>query len=232
MDSGRWLRLYACLEESECYRDSGLLHTWIHLLIQAKKAERPAGAGDASSLKPGQLRITTRQLAEATGVHQTTAMRRLHTLRSCNQIASETHRDYTLVTILNWPRYQPEWVDDASETHRKRIAGASETHHSGELELVPRTKREPEGFAPWYEGQYPHRVKRPDAAKAFGQVNPDPEALRVGTQRWVDHWSKQADPRIPYPATFLRARQWEDDPKPQLNGHRRITAQPIIRSRS
>jgi len=76
----------------------------------------------------------------------------------------------------------------------------------------PKPPTEPPGFAPWYETQYPRRVKRPDAAKAFRQVTPDPGALRDGTLRWVRFWTERDTPpdRIPYPASFLRARQWED----------------------
>lgn len=63
---------------------------------------------------------------------------------------------------------------------------------------------------------YPNRKKRPDAAKAFAKHNPTRsllDAILAGIERhragrkWLDGY-------IPHPATWLNAREWEDDPEP------------------
>jgi len=66
------------------------------------------------------------------------------------------------------------------------------------------------GFDEFYTA-YPRKVKRPDAEKAWRQVNGDGYlvAILTGLARWRPHWEGRY---TPYPATFLRGRQWQDDP--------------------
>ena len=65
---------------------------------------------------------------------------------------------------------------------------------------------------------YPKRTAKPDALKAWIKLKPD-EALcsgiitAVNRQRGEPQWLKNNGEFIPYPATYLRARRWEDDPE-------------------
>lgn len=66
--------------------------------------------------------------------------------------------------------------------------------------------------------KYPKKIKKTDAEAAFVKINPD-EALLSDMLKSVAEWEKsdqwQDSQFIPYPATWLNKRQWEDEvPKP------------------
>ena len=79
------------------------------------------------------------------------------------------------------------------------------------------------GFAQFYES-YPRKVKRPTAERAWMTLRPkggDQEArdkafgaILDGLDPWVEYWASEQTPKekIPYPATFLNGRQFEDTP--------------------
>lgn len=70
-------------------------------------------------------------------------------------------------------------------------------------------------FAKFWEA-YPKKQSKGDAEKAFNSINPDEllmgkilsAVLRAKTQ---DDWIKENGKYIPYPATWLRAKGWEDE---------------------
>ena len=81
------------------------------------------------------------------------------------------------------------------------------------------------GFGRWWAA-YPRRASKGDAEKAWRTLAPD-EALvdrivaaTVAAAR-RDRWREQGGRFVPYPATWLRARGWEDDdlqPAAAVNG--------------
>ncbi len=70
---------------------------------------------------------------------------------------------------------------------------------------------EPPEFVEFYDS-YPRKVKRPDALKAWRQVDASLclPAVLAGVERWR-HSSEWVGGKVHYPATFLRSRMWEDD---------------------
>ena len=99
----------------------------------------------------------------------------------------------------------------------------------GELSLVPvprktPTKRKPkqqieypQDFLAFWD-LYPRKVSKGDALKAWGQIlepRPTQETLAgaVETTRHSPRWLKDGGEYIPYPASWLRARCWEDEPE-------------------
>lgn len=65
--------------------------------------------------------------------------------------------------------------------------------------------------------KYPLKVSKQDALKAWSEIRPD-ETL---TDKMIDalewqtrqpRWLKDNGASVPYPATWLRGRRWEDEP--------------------
>jgi uncharacterized protein YdaU (DUF1376 family) len=81
-----------------------------------------------------------------------------------------------------------------------------------------RTDVRPNGFEDFWLA-YPRKVKRVDALKTWTKLNPDP-ALQLAISAGIirakagDGWRKDSGRFIPYPATWLNARQWEDEVPP------------------
>lgn len=64
---------------------------------------------------------------------------------------------------------------------------------------------------------YPKRVAKPEAFKAWLKLKPDAAlqqiiAIALARQRESEEWRREQGQFIPYPATYLRARRWEDEP--------------------
>jgi len=122
---------------------------------------------------------------------------------------------------------------DAKVTPKRRQGDAKVTPSRRQLD-APETETETEtetdkplgqtAFDRWWSA-YPKKVKKRDAEKAWGKLKPaDQEsavadvAVRVKTD---EQWTRDGGQYIPYPATYLRARQWEDEWSPAA------TADPV-----
>lgn len=121
------------------------------------------------------------------------------------------------------------WMRSACEVHAD-IASASafalEPTHSPSglvgMQSSPRRNGKPKhiesaAFVRFYETQYPRRLSRDDAAKAWRQVvrYPEDEALvEANTALWVKRWAAEDRDlkHLPYPATYLRAGTWREPP--------------------
>lgn len=69
---------------------------------------------------------------------------------------------------------------------------------------------------------YPKRRQKGDARKAWAKLNPSTELVQrminaLDWQRKQPDWTKDKGQFIPYPATWLRAEQWEDEPTDDLS---------------
>lgn len=68
---------------------------------------------------------------------------------------------------------------------------------------------------------YPRRKAKASAEKAFTKLNPDEELLNkmlkaIESQKQCDDWRKNGGQFIPYPATWLNQRRWEDEIEAEL----------------
>lgn len=66
-------------------------------------------------------------------------------------------------------------------------------------------------------GAYPRKVSKTDARKAFAKLIPDAALVEamiqaLDWQKRLPEWTKDGGRFIPYPATWLNARRWEDEP--------------------
>ena len=92
-----------------------------------------------------------------------------------------------------------------------RIQSESESESKSRRTSSPETDELFDAF--WKE--YPKKVKKPDAIKAWNKIPPltDPHDVIEGVLRWKksDQWTRDGGRYIPNPATWLNARQWEDE---------------------
>jgi hypothetical protein len=74
-----------------------------------------------------------------------------------------------------------------------------------------------EAFHQHFYPDYPRKVKPKDALKAWRALKPQTQeffnTIVAGLDRWVGYWERTGTPKdkIPYPASFLRAAQWESE---------------------
>lgn len=137
-------------------------------------------------------------------------------------IASQSHAGH-VAAKARWDKEKMRFASDAQPTPDasrsspsvlgSRFSGSdSQATPSRKSTHLPAKAGESEHFAAFYAA-YPRKTKRPDAAKAWRQVDAESqlEAIAAGLSRWREVWT---DPQfVPYPATWLRARQWNDEPR-------------------
>jgi len=92
-------------------------------------------------------------------------------------------------------------------TPRKRGEGVGTS--AVKLKAVPAEDR----FAEFWQA-YPRKVAKPAAEKAWRKVAAEADAIMAGLRRQAgcEQWAKDGGQFIPYPATWLNGRRWEDAP--------------------
>jgi hypothetical protein len=81
---------------------------------------------------------------------------------------------------------------------------------------------QPDGFAKFWHA-YPRKKSKGNAMKAWTKLNPDlilQSTILVAVQRAIKSpdWLKDNGQFIPYPASWLNARGWEDEITRPANG--------------
>jgi len=82
-----------------------------------------------------------------------------------------------------------------------------------------RARSKPPGPPPGFDrfwAAYPRKVAKAQAAKAWAKLKPDDELVvtiigAVERQAQSDQWQRDGGKFIPYPATWLNGRRWEDE---------------------
>ncbi len=132
------------------------------------------------------------------------------------QTKKHFEREATRLRVRNW---------------RKRNANVTVTDTPCNAPTVPNltkpkqqhtTATKADGGFESFWTNYPNRKAKADALKAWGKVNPDSDLLGkilagVESQKKSADWLKEGGKYIPYPATWLNGRRWEDEIKEASN---------------
>lgn len=81
---------------------------------------------------------------------------------------------------------------------------------------------------------YPRKAKKGDAEKAFAKHKPSEDLLTqmlhaLSWQTKTEQWRKEGGQFIPYPASWLNSKSWEDEPPAADNSHP-VVHSPVIAS--
>lgn len=97
---------------------------WLQLLFMASYVDKTIAFGnDIIHLQRGQLATTIRQLMRRWGAHSQAALAFLTVLENENMIVRESNRKMTIITIINYDKYQSEssFKNDNSKRKSKHI---------------------------------------------------------------------------------------------------------------
>ena len=89
-----------------------------------------------------------------------------------------------------------------------------------EIESNKSESKERDAFFDLFWADYPNRVAKQDAVRAWQKLAPD-EALyceiMAGLRKWKasDEWTRDGGRFVPHPATWLNGRRWEDEVRPR-----------------
>lgn len=103
-----YVRLYRkILDNPIIWKDSDHVAIWIYLLLNATHKEIPViFKGERTILKPGQLIVGSKAIAEELNINYVKVHRVLNDFKVEKQIEKQASNKNSLITILNWEKYQ------------------------------------------------------------------------------------------------------------------------------
>lgn len=108
---------------------------------------------------------------------------------------------------------------------KKSLTGGIKESPVGGIKDLPEDKIKYKNtlFESFWEA-YPKKINKPNALKAFLKVNPDEALLAamlaaIATQKASEQWQRDDGRFIPYPATWLNGRRWEDETNTTTGGY-------------
>lgn len=103
-----WIKLHRkMLDNPIIMKDADHLAIWMYLLLNATHAEYPAlFKGQKIMLQPGQLITGRKSIAEKLVINESKVRRVLDSFESDQQIDRQRSNQNTLISLLNWDKYQ------------------------------------------------------------------------------------------------------------------------------
>ena len=104
-----WLKLYRSILDSAVFQDAEVLKVWIWLLCNVAFEQHDTICyGKVIHLKPGQIATGRKKIAQCTDLNETKVYRALTALKSLGNIEIKSTNRYSIITVVNWEKYQDE----------------------------------------------------------------------------------------------------------------------------
>jgi hypothetical protein len=234
-----WIKLHRKLLDHKLWcarRRFSMAEAWIDLLLRAAHADQVV-VRDYGNMRVmrGQLLTSQLALAKRWRWHRESVSKFLRLLNAdsatSTQTSNQTSTGYTLITILNYDKYQgsdADGTDSQTDTHtstRTSTRAAVARQSRGTYKKEKKEKKYssanglPAGFTAWWT-EYPKKVGKIQTVKAWEALNPDEglqtvmlDALRQ-QKRTVKAMLENDRQHILDPERWLRYRRWEDEVPP------------------
>ena len=106
-ETSSFIKLDRNILESPLFDDAETLKLWIYLLANTAYDERTVSVGNQIiTLEKGQLIVGRKKLAEILRTTESKVYRTLLKLKSNNSIDIKPNNKFSLITIVNWAKYQ------------------------------------------------------------------------------------------------------------------------------
>lgn len=159
MEKNGWVKLHRkMLDNPIIMKDAEHLAVWMYLLLNATHSEYPAlFKGKKITLRPGQLITGRKSIAGVLDVSESKVTRILNAFESEQQIEQQTSNQNSLITILNWNRYQESEQQNEQQMNNKRTA----SEH----------KQECNNIYLYLLNKYSEQIKKENESKKFSIIS-------------------------------------------------------------
>ena len=110
----------------------------------------------------------------------------------------------------------PNSISSSSSNRKKKTTPTPLATGVAEMVISSSDEKTWTDLFDWFWSEYPRKIAKPAARKAWAGVRPQNQssidAISEGLTRWEGVWAGKTKDFIPYPATFLNQRRWEDTP--------------------
>lgn len=122
-----WLKLYRSILDSAVFQDAEVLKVWIWLLCNVSFEQHDTVCyGKVIHLKPGQIATGRKKIAQCTDLNENKVYRALTTLKSLGNIEIKSTNKYSIITVVNWDKYQDENVKRTSSEQQNNSRTTTE----------------------------------------------------------------------------------------------------------
>lgn len=211
LDNG-YILLHRSILDWEWYGDANTARLFLHLLLTVNYEDR---AWRGMVVKRGQRVCSYATLASETKLSIKNIRSSLNHLKATGEVAHETNPQYSMITVLNYDKYQQA----ANQTANKgQTRGKPAANKGQQLKKAKESKKDKEvnicAFDTFWKA-YPKKRSKGDALKAWEKINPDRELIAtmmnsLAKAKTCRDWTKDSGKYIPYPATWLNRMGWED----------------------
>jgi hypothetical protein len=116
-----WVKLHRSLSTSAIASKPDFLSVWIHLLMDATHKPASVLVGrQVVDLEPGQMVFGRKAFSAKTGVSEAVIRSSLNALQTLQQITIKSTTKYSIISIVNWQKYQEEKPADDQQTTNKQ----------------------------------------------------------------------------------------------------------------
>jgi hypothetical protein len=214
-----WVHIHRKLLEWEWYDDMNTFRVFIHLLLKASFRE---GAWRGHAIPEGSLIIGRHILAKETRLSEQSVRTALEHLKSTNEVTIESTKQFSLVKINNWAKYQ----DTNQPINQRPTNDQPTTNHIVRREEGKNVRIEPptplrvgsvdkmQGFQEFWRA-YPRKTSKAAAQRAWAKICPPAELQATIMASLSKHtqsaqWTKDGGQYVPHPATWLNQERWDD----------------------
>ena len=122
-----WLKLYRSILDSAVFQDAEILKVWVWLLCNVAFEQHDTICyGKVINLKPGQIATGRKKIAQCTDLNENKVYRALTVLKSLGNIEIKATNKYSIITVVNWDKYQDENVKRTSSEQRNNSKTTTE----------------------------------------------------------------------------------------------------------
>lgn len=122
-----WLKLYRSILDSAVFQDAEILKVWIWLLCNVAFEQHDTICyGKVIHLKPGQIATGRKKIAQCTDLNENKVYRALTVLKSLGNIEIKATNKYSIITVVNWDKYQDENVKRTSSEQQNNSKTTTE----------------------------------------------------------------------------------------------------------
>ena len=234
-DSG-YIRIYRQIRSWEWFQDANTLLLYLYILLSVNYTD---GSFKGEPVKRGQMVTSLPSLSTGTGLSIRQVRTALEHLKTTGEVTDEISPRGRVITVLKYDDYQIATDNltgkrQANDTQLDRqttdnLTGERQQYNNNNKNIrKEEEKKEKKNKVTASGGDerfdlfwatYPRREAKQDARKAFDKLAPDDALMAkildaIRKQSQSQQWQENGGRFIPYPATWLNSRRWEDDVQP------------------
>lgn len=198
-----WVKLHRKFLNWGWYDDINVKVLFIHLLLKANYQDKK---WHGLTVKRGQIVTSLKHLSEETGLSIQNIRTSMGRLKSTHELTHQTTSHYTVITIVNYDKYQSN-QHTSQQTTNKQLTTTKE-YKNIRIEHIC-------SFETFW-GLYPKKVSKKKAQAVYKRICTSKikeKNVLEGLSKYIEKWRVEGTDvqYIPNPTTWLNQERWADD---------------------